>query len=334
MVAGLGDAQLTAIVRHHHERLDGTGYPDGLRGSDIPLGARIIAVADMYDAITAARPYRPAAPHKQALDTLSEESVTHLDPALVHALRGSYSGRGPLAFWESLAAWMQAVHLFPHGATVTPRRLSLRELVTTALTTTVVAVAAIAAPIGTRGVERHPAAASTAPPVALTPHHAHQPTRGLGRPHPARANARRSARVVTHRGTPATSVPSTAPRFAQAPTTRGGTGPGARHTPSSPHPTGPTSPSAPAPKKTPHRPSPSPHPGPTSPRPPTAPPVGPPQTTPAAPGSGTAQTTTTPLTPPATIVRPTSKDACKTGGYAQYGFSNQGQCVAAVDHRG
>jgi HD-GYP domain-containing protein (c-di-GMP phosphodiesterase class II) len=80
------------VVRHHHERLDGTGYPDGLRGFQIPPGARIIAVADMYDAIIAARPYRRAAPQRQALDTLSEESGTHLDPALVLAFRGSYSG--------------------------------------------------------------------------------------------------------------------------------------------------------------------------------------------------------------------------------------------------
>ena len=47
------------IVRHHHERHDGSGYPDGLRGELIPLGARIVAVADVYDALTSDRPYRP-----------------------------------------------------------------------------------------------------------------------------------------------------------------------------------------------------------------------------------------------------------------------------------
>ncbi|MEA2376414.1 MAG: hypothetical protein QOD13_321, partial [Thermoleophilaceae bacterium] len=58
MVVELEDPQLTAIVRHHHERMDGTGYPDGLAGGDIPLGARVIAVADTFDAITSTRAYR------------------------------------------------------------------------------------------------------------------------------------------------------------------------------------------------------------------------------------------------------------------------------------
>ncbi len=70
MVATLDDDELTAIVRHHHERLDGTGYPDGLAGDEIPLGARILAVADTFDAITSTRPYRQANPHKKALDIL------------------------------------------------------------------------------------------------------------------------------------------------------------------------------------------------------------------------------------------------------------------------
>ena len=56
MVAGLRDPELTSIVRHHHERFDGGGYPDGLRGVGIPLGARIVAVADTFDALTSPRP--------------------------------------------------------------------------------------------------------------------------------------------------------------------------------------------------------------------------------------------------------------------------------------
>ena len=64
MVATLGDDELTAIVRHHHERLDGSGYPDGLEGSAIPVGARIVAVADTFDAMTSSRPYRHARSHK------------------------------------------------------------------------------------------------------------------------------------------------------------------------------------------------------------------------------------------------------------------------------
>ncbi|MDP9379531.1 MAG: HD-GYP domain-containing protein [Chloroflexota bacterium] len=63
----------TSYVRHHHERVDGGGYPDGLAGDDIPLGARIIAVADSFDAMSTARPYRPALP----LDTVLAELVRH-----------------------------------------------------------------------------------------------------------------------------------------------------------------------------------------------------------------------------------------------------------------
>lgn len=80
MVAALGDAELTRIVRHHHERVDGTGYPDGLKGIEIPLGARIISVVDTFDAITSERPYRRPAHHKRALDVLRHEAGTQLDP--------------------------------------------------------------------------------------------------------------------------------------------------------------------------------------------------------------------------------------------------------------
>ncbi len=58
---GLADPALTLMVRHHHERLDGTGYRTRLAGKKIPLGARIIAVADTFDTITSKRPYRPRA---------------------------------------------------------------------------------------------------------------------------------------------------------------------------------------------------------------------------------------------------------------------------------
>ncbi len=54
------------IVRHHHERHDGTGYPDGLRGDLIPLGSRIVAVADVYDALTSDRPYRERLTREEA----------------------------------------------------------------------------------------------------------------------------------------------------------------------------------------------------------------------------------------------------------------------------
>jgi HD-GYP domain-containing protein (c-di-GMP phosphodiesterase class II) len=92
LVADLGDEKLTRIVRHHHERFDGSGYPDGLAGERIPLGARIIAVADTFDAITSTRPYRPARPHKEALKLLSSEAGAQLDPDAVRAFRAHYSG--------------------------------------------------------------------------------------------------------------------------------------------------------------------------------------------------------------------------------------------------
>jgi HD-GYP domain-containing protein (c-di-GMP phosphodiesterase class II) len=100
IVATLGDPELTAMVRHHHERLDGTGYPDGLERDEIPLGARIIAVADTFDAITSTRPYRPAKPHQRALEILEEVAGTRLDPAAVDALCECYADRLPHCAWR------------------------------------------------------------------------------------------------------------------------------------------------------------------------------------------------------------------------------------------
>jgi putative two-component system response regulator len=72
------------VIRHHHERLDGTGYPDGLRGDAIPLKARILQVADIYDALTTDRPYREALPHNEALSILFAEAENGwLDSAVV-----------------------------------------------------------------------------------------------------------------------------------------------------------------------------------------------------------------------------------------------------------
>jgi HD-GYP domain-containing protein (c-di-GMP phosphodiesterase class II) len=70
------------IVRHHHEREDGSGYPDGLSGETIPLGARVVAVADVYDALTSERPYRRALTHAAALELLAVEAGRTLDARL------------------------------------------------------------------------------------------------------------------------------------------------------------------------------------------------------------------------------------------------------------
>ncbi len=74
---------IMSVVRNHHERWDGGGYPDGLAGEDTPLGARIAAVADAYDAMTSARPYRPGMLPEQALKVLREGAGTQWDPRVV-----------------------------------------------------------------------------------------------------------------------------------------------------------------------------------------------------------------------------------------------------------
>lgn len=77
-------APVLPIIRSHHERWDGTGYPDGMRGEDIPLLARILQVADIYDALTTARPYKPAFSHQHAIELMLEESRRGWrDPELV-----------------------------------------------------------------------------------------------------------------------------------------------------------------------------------------------------------------------------------------------------------
>jgi putative two-component system response regulator len=77
-------APVLPIIRSHHERWDGTGYPDGLRGEEIPLLARILQVADIYDALTTSRPYKPAFSHDQAIAIMQEEARRGWrDPELV-----------------------------------------------------------------------------------------------------------------------------------------------------------------------------------------------------------------------------------------------------------
>jgi putative nucleotidyltransferase with HDIG domain len=79
------DKQILKAVRHHHERYDGTGYPDRLSGNQIPLGARILAVADTYDAIISGRPYREAVSIQAACDEIQRHNGTQFDPEVVDA---------------------------------------------------------------------------------------------------------------------------------------------------------------------------------------------------------------------------------------------------------
>ncbi|MCP9447512.1 MAG: HD domain-containing protein [Nitrospira sp.] len=79
----------SAIALAHHEWWDGTGYPCGLSGEAIPLEARIVAVADVYDALSSARPYKPALPEDKVVDIMDRQVRTHFDPAVYEAFRRS-----------------------------------------------------------------------------------------------------------------------------------------------------------------------------------------------------------------------------------------------------
>lgn len=73
------------VVRSHHEKWDGTGYPDGLSRDTIPLAARVMAIADVYDALTSKRPYKEPFPHDRSREIIREGGGTHFDPGLVKA---------------------------------------------------------------------------------------------------------------------------------------------------------------------------------------------------------------------------------------------------------
>lgn len=97
MVSSVGNADVIAAVRHHHEQWDGSGYPDGLAGTNIPLFARIIAVADAYDAITSSRPYRASCGRQRAITVLKEESGRQFDPKVVESFLSAMPTRLPVA---------------------------------------------------------------------------------------------------------------------------------------------------------------------------------------------------------------------------------------------
>ena len=86
MIEMLGEMHaIVPLIRHHHECYDGSGYPDGLKGDQIPLVSRIIAVADMYDAMTSDRPYRKRRSHQFAVDEILTASGIKIDPKVVEA---------------------------------------------------------------------------------------------------------------------------------------------------------------------------------------------------------------------------------------------------------
>ena len=115
MVACIGDKRIVETVRHHHERWDGNGYPDGMAGAEIPIFARVIAVADSYDAIRSTRSYRVGAGRDKAVRELRRESGHQFDPAVVDAFLRTLPAKssvvatlesvapGPAILWRHLA---------------------------------------------------------------------------------------------------------------------------------------------------------------------------------------------------------------------------------------
>ena len=107
MLSGLSSFEtINKIVRGHHERFDGRGYPDGLAGDDIPLGARIVAVADTYDAMTSTRSYRKALSHEVAIEEILRVSGSQLDPEIAEAF-----SKIPPEKYEELASLKQRLSI-------------------------------------------------------------------------------------------------------------------------------------------------------------------------------------------------------------------------------
>ncbi len=96
LVPGLERASLFAL--HHHEKFDGSGYPSGLRGDEIPIGARIVSVIDAFDAMVATRPYKEGLSCEEALRRLTLDSGSHFDPAVVQHFIGIARAEMPSVF--------------------------------------------------------------------------------------------------------------------------------------------------------------------------------------------------------------------------------------------
>lgn len=97
MTADLFEREVAEAILFHHERFDGSGYPHGRAGDEIPLLARIVAVADAYDAITSERSYQPALPSTYALNEIRDYSGTQFDPMVVEAFFDATSDRARVA---------------------------------------------------------------------------------------------------------------------------------------------------------------------------------------------------------------------------------------------
>ena len=121
-VVGFPDS-VVPIVRHHHENWDGTGYPDGLTGEAIPIGARILSVVDCFDALTSHRPYRPHLEDRDALKIILERRGGMYDPRVVDAFVEMHE-----AFSSDVAANASTVPATPSGTASSPQPPADREL--------------------------------------------------------------------------------------------------------------------------------------------------------------------------------------------------------------
>jgi HD-GYP domain-containing protein (c-di-GMP phosphodiesterase class II) len=104
------------MIRHHHENFDGSGYPDGLAGDDIPMGARIIMIADTIDAMTTDRPYRRAMSLSRAIEELEAFAGRQFDPQLVKLVSKSASIRRLLGTDRTLPEGSPESHRVPRPA--------------------------------------------------------------------------------------------------------------------------------------------------------------------------------------------------------------------------
>jgi putative nucleotidyltransferase with HDIG domain len=356
IVSCMEDPAITEMVRHHHERFDGSGYPSGLAGEQIPTGARIIAVADTFDALTSARPYRGAVRHKTALGIIRVVSRTQLDPVAVRAFLKCYSGKRAVLFWTLLAVSPQRALASIGGRSAGRASLGSATAVAMPAALAALVVAAIGSatqaarpPVPLRFAQSQPIQLGVVLPLLWTEKHttaAHHSRARTGRP----VRARQTVLGITTTHTRTSNGPSsradssvrsgqsgageTVSRPAWPPAHHGsGTGRGApargggskkppptrgrRHPPT--HATAPPSSSPPPPS------------GPSG--------------TPGGGGSGRGsggnqggnqgggsggnQGGGSGGNPSS---GPPSKQACFDGGWANYGFPNQGQCVASFEH--
>jgi HD-GYP domain-containing protein (c-di-GMP phosphodiesterase class II) len=125
IVASIVSPAIQAAIRGHHERWDGTGYPDGLAGPAIPLAARIIGAAEVFDAMVSHRPYRPGLPESAALERVQHLAGTVLDPVVIEAMVAALRNPQRLAFLPDdypsgvemdPGLWHRAAHPSPDAA--------------------------------------------------------------------------------------------------------------------------------------------------------------------------------------------------------------------------